>query len=994
MEALAVVALAGNILQFFETGTKFAIRASEICRSQAAGQASTQLSELHHVADDLRGLLEKLQQKPDASNQGQSQLSSLSEACAAVTQEMCAKLDGIGLTGHGRLELVIQEFRASWHIEEIQALETRISRLRDQLAAHLVVSLSRDLTIKSLEKQDEILSKIENLQSYAGACNAVNQKPLTQKPPGSIFIACLARFLPEDDQDDQRQISLLKSAMRRNLAASGTDKETPPSPSKFAPSLEENVRKKFMASLDYRERSYRESAIKHPYQDTFKWIFRDGLWNKRTSFSQWLRSDTSDKSDSNLFWVTGKAGSGKSTLMKFVSDFQEGGEGATECLAYLKKWSGKSKLLTASFYFWASGTAAQASQDSLFRSFLYQVLNQVPAVIPRVAPQVWESACLLGTPISPDWSSEALQRFFRNAMKEVSDAQIKICLFIDGLDEFGGSPEVLISVIRDVLRLPGVKVCVSSRPWVQFEDSFGQGPSLHVQDLTRSDIEHYVKSHFKNDSGFARLCEHDKMSLEPHGFASNLVDEIVKKAAGVFLWVQLVVSSLLSGLESGDRIEDLKNRLDSLPPDIDSLYSRILCDISSPDNCYFKHACQLFRLMLATDGSPDALLFSFADEDVDFAINKLAVRPLTPQQRSAQIQTLRRRLNSRRKGLLEIGKENQVQFLHRTARDFLIKPDTSAKVHEELQGSYFDPHLQLCSAYLCLYKTKTKAWAKEFEGWIQGCLSEASKVTQQSEVMVNILDSLHQTIEASSRPRYLYGRVLARVLEGPERDAFFSHQTRIEFCQSWSGFLALVTYFGIIPYLDARVPQGAICKRVESSNTLTSRFNRLRKWTRGHYNPIPPLLKKGSKEQPSETFPLLFAACLKKKPDIKVFRCLLRHGADPTLRVKLDQFYDAPFDKIPPHIRATETASVLSLIFIYAWWASEIECVYRCRSVWLQIMVSLLRLRSTAEAQSSQAEIRDEVVRVSKLIGFDLRSNWNSIERELKSLFSEMNLGT
>jgi len=140
MEAITAVALAGNILQFFETGTKFALRASEICRSQAAGQASTQLSELRHVTVDLQDLFKKLQQ-PDASTQGQSQLLSLSEACSALTQEILAKLDGIGLTGHSRLELVIQEFRASWHIEEIQALETRISRLRDQVAAHLVVTL-------------------------------------------------------------------------------------------------------------------------------------------------------------------------------------------------------------------------------------------------------------------------------------------------------------------------------------------------------------------------------------------------------------------------------------------------------------------------------------------------------------------------------------------------------------------------------------------------------------------------------------------------------------------------------------------------------------------------------------------------------------------------------------------------------------------------------------------------------------------------------------
>jgi hypothetical protein len=40
--------------------------------------------------------------------------------------------------------------------------------------------------------------------------------------------------------------------------------------------------------------------------------------------------------------------------------------------------------------------------------------------------------------------------------------------------------------------------------------------------------------------------------------ATSLVEEIVEKCAGVFLWVVLVVKSLISGLRNGDGITHLR----------------------------------------------------------------------------------------------------------------------------------------------------------------------------------------------------------------------------------------------------------------------------------------------------------------------------------------------------------------------------------------------------------------------------------------------------
>jgi hypothetical protein len=47
--------------------------------------------------------------------------------------------------------------------------------------------------------------------------------------------------------------------------------------------------------------------------------------------------------------------------------------------------------------------------------------------------------------------------------------------------------------------------------------------------------------------------------------AEVLIEDVTQKASGVFLWVRLVVKSLLEGLRDGDTVEDLRSRLLLIP---------------------------------------------------------------------------------------------------------------------------------------------------------------------------------------------------------------------------------------------------------------------------------------------------------------------------------------------------------------------------------------------------------------------------------------------
>jgi hypothetical protein len=74
-----------------------------------------------------------------------------------------------------------------------------------------------------------------------------------------------------------------------------------------------------------------------------------------------------------------------------------------------------------------------------------------------------------------------------------------------------------------------------------------------------------------------------------------LTDTVIKKAQGVFLWVQLVVNNLILGIEEGCNDTELKDCLDSLPPELESLYARIFEQIPMG---YIDDAMIYFKLAL------------------------------------------------------------------------------------------------------------------------------------------------------------------------------------------------------------------------------------------------------------------------------------------------------------------------------------------------------------------------------------------------------------
>lgn len=442
----------------------------------------------------------------------------------------------------------------------------------------------------------------------------------------------------------------------------------------------------------------RQMQIHEAHGKTFSWIFEGSLPEDRphSDFVEWLESTSQIH---RVFWVSGKPGSGKSTLMRYLSE-------SPRTKDSLCKWSDSKPLLFATCFFWMAGNDIQKSLDGMLRSLLHDLLMQAPSLVPLVAPWRWRTARF--EEALPSWAHSELIESFDRLLKETCSSY-RICLFIDGLDEFEGGykqQSELVAFLVGASQSESTKICVSSRPYPIFLDSFRDFPHLRLELCTRKDIQIYVEDELGRNREFESIHRR-----HPHR-CSRLMTEIVDKAQGVFLWVYLVLWSLKQGLTEGDSISGLLRRLREIPPDLDEYFQRILSSVSPSQRLY---ASMYFRIRLADkEGRPPLLCFFHIEEEDPNFLDTTPMEALDPESIQERQKILIRRIYGRCRGLLEKVRdvnfsagsqfEFRVDFLHRTVRDFLLSKETQNVLNEYSPDS-FDGLEYLCRATLAQLKT-------------------------------------------------------------------------------------------------------------------------------------------------------------------------------------------------------------------------------------------------------------------------------------------------
>ena len=339
---------------------------------------------------------------------------------------------------------------------------------------------------------------------------------------------------------------------------------------------------RLLESLWFSELHFREETITEAYKKTFQWIFDKSGRAVRpwSNFTSWLEDGE------GIYWISGKAGSGKSTLMNFLCQDERTKE-------QLEIWSGSKDILMVKFFFWSAGTMMQKNFDGFLRSLLWQILSEYPDIgILQTSTEPSSEEERRRTSYSQGsigvWTKRRLLETLHGAMNKLQNS-CYLCFFIDGLDEFDDDKDDLIEFVQDIVSNTGVKVCLSSRPRSEFEVAFGSSARLRLQDLTNEDIRGYVNDTFQRVPQLVSMASVDKSEI------NKLKKQIVDRAECVFLWVFLAVKDQIRGLRNDDSPEQLQQRLAWFPSEIEGVYARMLDQI---DKTYLQEASSFLKMAL------------------------------------------------------------------------------------------------------------------------------------------------------------------------------------------------------------------------------------------------------------------------------------------------------------------------------------------------------------------------------------------------------------
>lgn len=418
--------------------------------------------------------------------------------------------------------------------------------------------------------------------------------------------------------------------------------------------------------INIRDRHYRTlNWALDPLESTLKW----------ENLAEWLRDR------SGLYWLAGKAGSGKSTLMKYLSDHPQ-------TTSLLQEWAGQAELVTLQFFFYALGRSEQKSQEGVLRSLLFQALDKHRDLTEHVLPAMWKEAVItedkdhdLTIPSISEMQNSLLQ------LAGTISADKRFWILIDGLDEFEGKYATFAAFLSQLERLPNVKVLVSSRPLPIFVSAFSHVPKMYLQDLTKWDIGSYIDDTILNHPHMARISQFERR------WAKEIAELLIDKASGVFLWVILACQSTLEGLEGYDTGPELMQRIMEFPPELGDFFRQIIAGLDPRKR---DQSAKLLRLVFESQTSSNfdsipTMGLAMADEQglrADFM--GPSITGLSDEEMVLRCQQMEGRLRSRCSGLVEIqadsairlatssmtaeGKavvDSHVVFMHRSLYEFL-----------------------------------------------------------------------------------------------------------------------------------------------------------------------------------------------------------------------------------------------------------------------------------------------------------------------------------
>ncbi|KAI9657407.1 MAG: hypothetical protein M1821_003089 [Bathelium mastoideum] len=413
-----------------------------------------------------------------------------------------------------------------------------------------------------------------------------------------------------------------------------------------------------LKSLTFPREDARLRNVAPALRMTCGWVF------DQAEYKIW--SDTSKVGDHHGFlWISGKPGSGKSTLMKTIYDhaIEEHPDGT----------------IVTYFFNARAHDSLEKSSLGMYRSLVHQLLELLPCLEDRF---VRDFRMKKRDDYFEEWKTIELQCFLSHIVKSLKKRSLTI--FIDALDE-GEEDDVrqMVTFLEDLAQTAidneaSLRICLSIRHYPHISIKRGVSFIVENQPGHARDIATFVSIRLKGD---------EEVQLK------HIREKLCQKAYGVFLWVILVVQ-ILNTLYDHGQTKAMGQRLDEIPGELNNLFSEILTkDTQNKDSFIFL----LQWILFARRPLSPAELYSAVETGYK-SLDELNLSIPTEA-------TLRRYVLSYSKGLVEITKSRppRVQFIHETVREFLLHEGglvaLDSALKDNMLGLSHDRLRQCCSRY-------------------------------------------------------------------------------------------------------------------------------------------------------------------------------------------------------------------------------------------------------------------------------------------------------
>ncbi|KAH8696893.1 hypothetical protein GQ44DRAFT_119407 [Phaeosphaeriaceae sp. PMI808] len=291
-----------------------------------------------------------------------------------------------------------------------------------------------------------------------------------------------------------------------------------------------------LRSLSFPEQEQRYKRIETATQ-TCKWLLED------PEYRAWMNKSR------GLFWIKGNPGAGKSVLMKF---------------AVAEMLRRQPRGLVVSFFIHGQGTDLQKTPLGIYRALLNSMLEYFPQYLSQLTEMFEDRQKRLGAYTAErwEWTDKELQDFLFDVLTAGSKHQ-PVVIFIDALDECGeGGAKSLLTYFKDLMedvesKGSQVKICVSSRHY----------PILGVNTIPTISVEE------RNHEDIRLVIQRRLREIEPRRERNQIQEAILSRAQGGFQWAVLVTSLVLDGNATGQKVDKLLEKTQSLPQALGPRYS-------------------------------------------------------------------------------------------------------------------------------------------------------------------------------------------------------------------------------------------------------------------------------------------------------------------------------------------------------------------------------------------------------------------------------------